>query len=229
LEAAYRFEANTLESAILLNDGSGNFSLRALPRLAQASPAFGAVLADLDGDRNLDVYLVQNLFTPQQETGRFDGGLSLLLTGRGDGTFKPLWPVDSGLSVPEDAKGLAITDINGDSRPDLSIGINDGTMLAFENLGAPGGHWLRVELNGRPGNPTAVGARLAARYKDGLTRTVEIYAGSGYLSQSEPVGYFAYREGDELERIEIRWPDGKIHTVIPEKGANRMAVSQGAL
>ena len=77
LEAAFRFEANTLESAILLNDGSGNFSLRALPRLAQASPTFGAALADLD------VYLVQNLFTPQQETGRFDGDLSLLLSGRG--------------------------------------------------------------------------------------------------------------------------------------------------
>ena len=49
----------------VLNDGSGNSSLRALPRLTQASPTFGAALADLDGDLNLDAYLVQNLFTPQ--------------------------------------------------------------------------------------------------------------------------------------------------------------------
>ena len=37
-----------------------------------------------------------------------DGGLSLLLKGQGDGTFRCVWPDRSGLVVPGDAKSLVI-------------------------------------------------------------------------------------------------------------------------
>jgi len=68
---------------VLVNDGSGNFSFRALPELAQISPAFGSAVGDFDADGNPDIYLVQNFFRAQLETRPMDGGLSVLL--RGDG------------------------------------------------------------------------------------------------------------------------------------------------
>ena len=38
-------------------------------------------IRDRTGDEFTDLYLVQNFFGPQIETGQMDGGLSLLLTG----------------------------------------------------------------------------------------------------------------------------------------------------
>src|SRR6185369_8744905 len=108
LAAVQRFEVNTLESAALLNDGMGHFTFRALPRLAQVAPAFGVALTDVDGDGKLDLCLAQNFLGPQPETGRMDGGLSLLLRGNGDGSFTPVWPNESSLVVPGDAKGLIV-------------------------------------------------------------------------------------------------------------------------
>ena len=56
LENAHRFAATTLESGVLINDGSGRFEFRPLPRLAQVAPSFGVVLTELDGDGHCDLF-----------------------------------------------------------------------------------------------------------------------------------------------------------------------------
>ena len=145
---AHVFEANTLETGILLNDGHGRFEFRPLPRLAQVAPAFGVAVEDVDADGHADIYLVQNFYSPAPETGRMDGGLSLLLKGDGKGTFTPVWPDASGLVVPGDAKSLTVTDLNGDQRPDFVVGINNGEVLAFENR-STGGNTARCAIVGR--------------------------------------------------------------------------------
>jgi hypothetical protein len=66
-----------------------------------------------------------------------------------------------------------------------------------------------VALQGGPGNPTAVGARLALQLADGSTQTTEISAGSGYLSQSSPTAFFGYPDSAPPVRLRIRWPDGR--------------------
>jgi hypothetical protein len=132
LKKARRFEANTLETGLFLNNGSGQFTFVPLPRIAQAFPVFGIGLSDLTGDRSLDLYLVGNSNSPQRETGNMDGGISLLLEGDGKGNFQPIWPEKSGLVVPGDAKGVMVTDLNGDGKPDIVVTINNGEVKAFE-------------------------------------------------------------------------------------------------
>ena len=92
LKEAKRLAVNTLETGILWNDGSAGFSFKALPRIVQSSPGFGVVATDADADGNTDIYLVQNFYGPQPETGRIDGGVSILLRGDGQGTFHPIRP-----------------------------------------------------------------------------------------------------------------------------------------
>ena len=209
LSNAHRFAANTLESGVLLNDGSGQFTFSPLPRVAQAAPVFGLVLTEVDGDGNPDLYVVQNFFGPQLETGRMAGGLSLLLTGNGDGTFHPVWPHLSGLVVPGDAKSVTTADLNDDGWPDFVVGVNDDKMLAFQNRGSDENRVLQVRLRGKSGNPRAIGARVTLLRSDGKKQTAEVHAGGGYLSQSSPVLTFGLGRTAVAERLDVAWPDAQ--------------------
>jgi tetratricopeptide (TPR) repeat protein len=206
LQEAQYLEANTLESGIWLNEGNGRFVFHALPRLAQISPGFGVSLEDVDGDRRLDLYLVQNFFAPQPETGHMDGGVSLLLRGGGDGSFHPVWPNQSGLIVPGDATGLSSADIDGNGWIDFAVAVNDGPVQTFLNLGHSENKILRVQLNGSEGNPTGIGALVRVQHTDGSKQVREIYAGSSYLSQSSRVLHFG--AGPGVDAVEVRWPAG---------------------
>lgn len=205
---AQRWEANTFESGVLINNGAGKFQFRALPRTAQTAPGYGVVLTEVNGDGHADVFMVQNFFSPQPETGRMDGGLSLLLLGRGDGTFEPIGPDQSGLIIPGDAKGLAASDFNGDGAVDFVVAINDGKPMFFENKVSNPNQTFVVNLRGKPGNPTGVGARISAVLSDGSTQTAEVHAGGGYLSQSSPRVVFGVRSGHRITRVDVSWPDG---------------------
>lgn len=132
LRRCHRREANTLESALLLNDGRGAFTFRPLPTLAQLAPVRDVAAVDVDGDGKLDLVLAQNDFSPHRETGRMDGGVSLVLQGDGQGGFEPLWPDRSGLVVPDEARRLALADLNADGRPDL-VFLVPGGVRAFIN------------------------------------------------------------------------------------------------
>ncbi len=131
LEQSHRFAATTLETGLWINDRKAGFQWQPLPRIAQIAPSFDLRLVDFNQDGNLDIYLVQNFYSPQRETGRMDGGVSQLLQGDGHGHFRAVPVRESGLLVPGDARCVLITDWNGDGRPDFLIGINDGPWRAF--------------------------------------------------------------------------------------------------
>ena len=204
LEAAEHFSANWLSSSVLINDGSGRFESVALPRLAQVAPCFGIVTGDFNGDRLADLCLAQNFFGPQRETGRMDGGCSLLLYGKGDGSFECVTPIASGIVVPGDAKSLTMTDADMDGRVDLVFGINDGWVQSF--AAQTNSDTFAVGLRG-----DVAGARVTIEHHDGFKQSAEWTLGSGYLSQSSPIKLFGGR--DDIARIVVRWPTGEEETI----------------
>jgi hypothetical protein len=214
LRNAVRFAANTLESGVFLNDGRGQFTFQPLPRLAQIASGYGVIATEINGDEHADIFIVQNSFSPQPETGKFDGGLSLLLVGDGDGTFTPVWPRTSGLIIPGDAKSLVLANLRGAGHMDIVVGINDEQLLTFARR-SPANSFLHIALQGPTGNPTGVGARLTVRQSDGSSQTAEVYAGSGYLSQSTRWVTFGRRSTDEPVAVQVRWPNGRTseHTI----------------
>lgn len=232
LQEAHRFAATTLESGVLFNDGRGRFTFEPLPRLAQAAPGYGAVVADLTLDGNADIYLVHNFYSPQPETGRMAGGLSLLLQGDGKGNFAPVWPSESGLVVPGDAKSATLADLNGDAAPDLVVGINDAAPEAFVRRQEPPRRPLAVRLPGlNTKHPVSTaGARVTARLSDGSVRVAEIYAGGGYLSQSPAEVFLAAPTDVSIESVEVQWPDGTRtdHANDARQGRLELQASRGS-
>jgi hypothetical protein len=191
LESAQRFAANTFESGVLVNDGSGKFAWRPFPRLAQASPGYGVVATDLDADGRPDVAAVQNFYSREPETGLWRGGIGLVLKGAGTGEFSLEAPARSGFVVDGDGKGLALCDLGNDGWPDLVATQNNGRLVAFRNEGVPGQAGLAVRLRGPKGNLQGIGANVRLHYSDGSGSSAEVFGGGGYLSQSAPALFFA--------------------------------------
>ena len=210
MEAAEQYEVDDLRSGILLNQlvetGAVGFDFVPLPPMAQISPIYGCQFADVNGDGRLDLYVVQNFFGPQRETGNMDGGVSLLLTGTGDGTFQPILAGESGLLVPGDAKSLAVLDLNVDNRPDFVVGVNNEGVQAFEN--ALSYDAVRLSVDGGQAYPSIFGTRLLIHFSDGKQMRHECYGGSGYLSQSTTDLFLPANRATAIARIEVRWPDG---------------------
>ncbi len=217
LEDAFRVEANTASSGLLVNRGDGQFEFRELPRLAQVAPGFGIGLLYANDDDVLDLFIAQNFYTPQRETGRMAGGVGQLLLGAGDGTFDVVASDVSGLVIPGDAKSLAVVDLDDDGRQDLVVGQNDAPLRSFLNV--RGRSVVRVRLRGPDGNQDAIGARIridrqpvgsAATIHGEATRnsqTWEVTMGQGYLTQ-QPAEVALPASSDRPISIVVTWPDG---------------------
>ena len=209
LSKATKHSATEFRSGVFLSQPDGTYRFTPLPRLAQIAPVHGIVTGDFDGDGNADIILVGNSYSPIPETGRFDGGLGLMLRGDGKGGFDVVPPAESGIVVPGDARALGLSDLNRDGWPDLVVTRNNDTPLLLANRGVAKHHSFGVALQGAPGNPTAVGAVLTLSMGDGSRQTAGIFAGSGYFTQSSPTAFFAYSDSNPPTHLAIRWPDGQ--------------------
>ena len=208
LAAVQRFAASEFRSGVFLSQPDGTYHFEPLPRLAQIAPLQGMVAGDFDGDGRADIYAVQNSYAPIPAVGRFDGGLSQLLRGDGHGHFSAVPLGESNLVVPGDAKALAVLDLDQDGWPDFLVTRNNSTTLAFRNNGVAGRHMLRVSLHGPVCNPTAVGARITLALTDGSQQSGEVYAGSGYYSQSAASVFFGWSDSTSPREIVVNWPAG---------------------
>ena len=228
LARARRFAATEFRSGVFLSQPDGTYRFQALPRIAQISEIQGLAAGDFLASGHADIYAVQNSFAPIPTVGRFDSGLGQLLRGDGAGHFSAVGPAESGLVVPGDAKALAVADLFQDGRPGFLVTRNNSTALAFRNVGVPGRRPLSVVLRGPAGNPTGVGARVTLESADGSRETAEVYAGSGYYSQSTPTCFFGYADGAPPRRILVRWPSGAQTEHAVPAGAATVTLSEGA-
>jgi len=126
-----KLAATELQSGVFLNRGKGGFEFQPLPRFAQLAPINAIVARDLDGDGRLDLFCVGNNFGPEANTGRFDGGLGVLLKGDGRGNFTPVSPYRSGIAVPGDARAAVAVTLPGSTQPALVVARCEGPVLLF--------------------------------------------------------------------------------------------------
>lgn len=132
-----------------------------------------------------------------------------MLEGLGDGTFKSVWPNESGIIINSDAKSACKADLDGDSLPDILISSNDGPMQSYiSNASVNTTKKIRVILKGQSKNINAIGAKVIANYSDSSKQFKEVRAGASYLSQSTPNLFFG-TNGKKIQNFKVRWPDGK--------------------
>ena len=213
LTEADKIEATVLGHSIFLKTDEG-FRRIELNSEAQFSPAFGAVVVDMDGDSHEDIFLSQNFFAYQIETSRSDAGRGLWLRGDGTGVLVPVPGQESGIEVYGEQRGAAAADFDGDGRVDLVVSQNGAPTKMYRNILAKPG--LRLE------NLVTVGAKVRVMYEDGTAGPIrETQIGSSYWSQN---GASTLGSRKKIKSVVIKWPDGNKSRLAASDGENVVIV-----
>jgi len=223
------FSASKTGNALLLNDGSGRFSIVDPATMGLPEESATASWVDFDNDGLPDLYAVpQGLFRQRR-----------------DHTFE----ATGLLAFPLHKYMAAIAtwaDLDNDGRRDLllatlenfsqwrwweKVGKNSEdrfawNLAAYRNVVDNGNHWLEMRLVGRRGNPQAIGARVTVETTDGQQLQQVGLNDGAFFSQGHYRLYFGLGSHARVDAIRIRWPDGQVQELRDVDGDRLQVIKQ---
>lgn len=120
-------------------------------------------------------------------------------------------------------RGAAFADYDQDGDLDILVVHHGGPVALLRNEGGNRNRWLRVALEGRRSNRTAVGARIRLVVRDRV-HVREVGAQASYLSQNELTEHFGLGSATEVDSIVVVWPSGlrQVLTGVPSNQTVRV-------
>jgi hypothetical protein len=191
---------------------------------------FGVAFLDHDNDSDLDLVIANghvldntSLFKSKSRYAQ----RNLLLRNEGHGRFAEVGRQSGpGFALEKVSRSVVTGDIDNDGDLDLLIS-NNGQSADLLRNDAPGpGNALRVRLRGRQSNRDGIGATLVATV--GTRQFVrEVRAGSSYLGQNDVRVHFGLGRATAADRLEIRWPSGRVDVLKAVASQQDVIVAEG--
>lgn len=199
------------------NDGACSF-VDVSPESGLASATYpymswAPLLADFDGDADLDLFVATGHLYPQLEEVGLEpfAQRDLLLLGRRRETGGVLFEdagaaAGPGIDTPASSRAAAYGDYDDDGDLDLVVTRIDAPPVLLRNDGGSAYPALRVTLVGTLANRSAYGARLRVRSGD-VVQWVEHRHGDGYLGTNDP-RILVHLPSGRADEVEVLWPGG---------------------
>src|SRR6266852_58246 len=215
--------------ALYKNEGDANFSdVSFLAGVAAVTIPFlgwGTGFLDYDNDGWKDIFDANGHVYPGVDQN--DWGMTYaqrpLLFHNLDGRHFQVVPAatNSGLAVVVSARGAAFGDLFNDGRIDVVLNIIDGPPVLLRNVVNNGNNWVDLKLIGGSKSPRdAIGAK-AFLTANGTTQRNDVISGGSYISNNDMRLHFGIGKAKQVDKLEIRWPDGtKENVSLP--GINRV-------
>ncbi len=176
---------------------------------------YAAVIADFDNDGLKDIFFSRG---DVQSRPTYPGGQARqpnsVFRNRGDGTFAAMTEEAGFASAPPQRhRGAAPGDFNGDGKLDVvvtALGVSAGIWF---NESPGENHWLAVELEGSVSNRDGIGAEVRVKTENRMQFNLAT-SSVGYASSFAGPIHFGLGEGEVVESVQVRWPSGKVQTVV---------------
>jgi hypothetical protein len=168
--------------------------------------AWGAELADLDDDGDLDaVVALGHLPVRSANTNPLEQPDGLWLQ-EADGRFHDVaaaW----GVADRGRGRGVLTVDLDRDGYLDLvRTDLRGPPSIDLASCGDAA--WLRIDLRQPAPNPFAIGARIRVGLGDRVLVRDLLAGGTGYGSGGPPEVHVGLGAADEVDFVEVVWPDG---------------------
>jgi enediyne biosynthesis protein E4 len=132
LRKAKKYEIQTLQTGLIINEGNGKFSFKPLPFEAQLSPTYAFSSNDFDKDGKIDLLALGNFFEAKPEIGRMDANFGLILKGNGKGNYVTMPYAQSGMRIRGQVRDIAPVKIG--SKTLYFVVQNNDKLLVFNGL-----------------------------------------------------------------------------------------------
>jgi hypothetical protein len=191
---------------------------------------WGAGFADFDNDGWLDIFLTNGHVYPEVRGIRTESGYEQRkviyrnIAGRFEDVSEQLGPP---ATTPKAGRGTAFGDIDNNGTIDVVINNVHDVPDVFLTSALPGRHWLEVRLVGRQSNRSAIGARLRV-VTGNATQLREVEGGGSYLSQNDLRVHVGLADAAEVDRLEVRWPNGREEQWSNVKADQMVTLVEGA-
>jgi enediyne biosynthesis protein E4 len=177
---------------------------------------WGIGLVDFDCDGDRDAYICNGhlLENAKEIDPRTDYGVrNSVMRNEGKGVFRSVTSqVGEALNQIASSRGAAFDDLDNDGDIDCVVLNCDAAAQYLENDTVHSNHWVEFDLRGRTANRSAVGARV--HFIVGNQRqSAEVRSGRGYQSHYGSRLHFGWPASEEMPRVEVRWPDGKVQVI----------------
>jgi len=188
--------------------------------------SWGAALADLDNDGDLDLVIANGHIYPQvddhPEWGLTYRQPNLLLENTGAGQFVDVTQeAGPGFELVQASRGLAAADYDNDGDLDLLLSNLDAPPVLLRNESTVGA-WLMVVPEEVAGHGTAIGTRVVVT-AGGKQQIRDASSGGSYLSAHDQRLHFGLGAANVADRVEVIWPDG--HRMVREDVAANQVVT----
>ncbi len=198
----------------------GTYESRLAPLVAGRS-GWSQGLFDFDNDGAKDLFVSGSHVNDMIE--RFEASKykesNMLFANAGNGTF--VNASDDFSALPKAHRGTGFADFNGDGRMDIVIAALGEPAEIWENTGGGANHWITLLLRGTKSNRDGIGAvvRIGAQMNH-MTTSV------GYGSSSHSGVHFGLGAAAKADRIEIRWPSGRVQVLENVKADQVLSVTE---